>query len=176
MADELDDLLPKILPLLRMLDSGSDGEIVNSVRALRRILITAGLDTHAIADRLEESTMAGMQKIYQAGYDQRRIDEVEERRRNTSMFSSGMSAYRGYQYSANDFAGGVGGGINGYSWHAIAQHCAARIDSIPRPQSRDREFVESIAEQLDYALSQPTPRQAKWLRDIFNKYFQGKID
>ena len=69
MADRLDDLMPKVLPLLRMLVSGTDGEVVNSVTALRRVLANADLDIHVIVERIELSTVTARQKLYDVGYD-----------------------------------------------------------------------------------------------------------
>jgi hypothetical protein len=40
---------------------------------------------------------------------------------------------------------------------------------------RDFDFVESIAEQLEYR-STPSPAQAKWLKDLFMRRFNGRID
>jgi hypothetical protein len=64
MADRLDDLMPKVLPLLRMLVSGTDGEVVNSVSSLRRILSNADLDIHVIVERVEMSTVTARQQLY----------------------------------------------------------------------------------------------------------------
>ena len=53
-SDKLAPLIPELAPLLRMLGSGSDGEIVNSVRILRQKLARGGADIHALVDRLEK--------------------------------------------------------------------------------------------------------------------------
>ena len=54
-SDKLDpSLISQLAPLLRMLGSGADGEIVNSVRILRQKLARAGTDVHALVDRLEK--------------------------------------------------------------------------------------------------------------------------
>jgi hypothetical protein len=39
---------------------------------------------------------------------------------------------------------------------------------------KDFDFVESIAEQLEYR-STPSPAQAKWLKDLFIRKFGGQI-
>ena len=67
----------------------------------------------------------------------------------------------------------VGPGVNGHSWFEIAQHCAAHKDRIYR--DKDRDFVDSIFEQLVSRQPTTTPPQAKWLRDIFNQRFGGRI-
>ena len=81
MADKFDDLMPKVLPLLRMLVSGTDGEVVNSITALRLILSNADLDLHVIVERVELSTVTARQKLYDVGYDDGREDEAEKQRR-----------------------------------------------------------------------------------------------
>jgi hypothetical protein len=63
MADKFDDLMPKVLPLLRMLGSGTDGEVVNAVALLRRVLASANLDIHVIVERIELSTVTARQKL-----------------------------------------------------------------------------------------------------------------
>ena len=68
MADRFDDLMPKVLPLLRMLVSGTDGEVVNSIAALRRVLSNADLDIHVIVERVEMSTVTARQQLYDFGY------------------------------------------------------------------------------------------------------------
>ena len=56
--------MPKVLPLLRMLVSGTDGEVVNSITALRLILSKAGLDLHVIVERVALSSVTERQKLY----------------------------------------------------------------------------------------------------------------
>ena len=85
MADKFDDLMPKVLPLLRMLVSGTDGEVVNSIAALRRILSNADLDIHVIVERVEMSTVTARQKLYDVGYDDGREDEAEKQRRRSGL-------------------------------------------------------------------------------------------
>ena len=83
MADKFDDLMPKVLPLLRMLVSGTDGEVVNSITALRLILAKAELDIHAVVERVEMSTVTARQQLYDFGYADGREDEAEEQRRKS---------------------------------------------------------------------------------------------
>jgi hypothetical protein len=61
--------------------------------------------------------------------------------------------------------------VNGYSWRQIAQHCAANKHLF---HGRDFDFVESIAEQVEYR--NPSLPQAKWLKDLFLRRFNGRID
>ena len=68
----------------------------------------------------------------------------------------------------------IGPGVNGHGWFEIAQHCAAHKDWIHR--DKDREFVDSVYRADSASRQIPTPPQAKWLRDIFNQRFGGRID
>ena len=52
MTDKLDTVMPKIAPLLRMLSSGADGEVLSAAHALLRVLAGAGLDIHALVERI----------------------------------------------------------------------------------------------------------------------------
>ena len=52
MADALAPIAEKIKPLIRLLSSDQDGEVVAAVRALNRILKANGTDIHAIADNV----------------------------------------------------------------------------------------------------------------------------
>ena len=47
MSEKLNTVVPKITPLLRMLTSSAEGEILNAVRAMLRLLANNGLDIHA---------------------------------------------------------------------------------------------------------------------------------
>ena len=61
--------------------------------------------------------------------------------------------------------------MNGYSWQQIARHCAANKHFF---HGRDYDFIESIAEQVEYR--NPSPPQAKWLKDLFLRRFNGRLD
>ena len=61
-------------------------------------------------------------------------------------------------------------GVNGYSWQQIA--AALRGQQASVSTARDLEFIESVAEQLEYSGPVPTPPQAKWLRDLFMRKIQ----
>ena len=51
--ERLDAVMPRLLPLLSILGSGTDGEVVNAVSSMRRILDNVDLDMHAVVERLE---------------------------------------------------------------------------------------------------------------------------
>jgi hypothetical protein len=167
MTDKFDAVMPKLVPLLRMLSSSAEREVLTAVHALLRVLSNAGLDIHALVERFEQGgdtplNAAEMQKIYDAAYSKGFTDGTEHGRRSAVLAAQPRGT----------FAVSVDSEINGYSWQEIAQHCAANKHLF---YGKDLEFVESIAEQLTYR-SSPSPAQAKWLRDLFMRKFQGRIE
>ena len=72
MTEKLDAVVPRLVPLIRMLSSTAEREVLNAVRALLRLLASAGLDIHALAERVEHGgneplSAAEMQRIYDKG-------------------------------------------------------------------------------------------------------------
>ena len=167
MAEKLDAVVPRLVPLIRMLSSTAEREVLNAVRALLRLLASAGLDIHALAERVEHGgneplSAAEMQRIYDKGFEDGFAKGAEHGRRSAVISAQPFGV----------FATHVDSGINGYSWQQIAQHCATNSSLF---HGKDLDFVESIAEQLTYRGS-PTPAQAKWLRDLFMRKFGGRIE
>jgi hypothetical protein len=167
MTKQFDAIVPKILPLIRMLSSPVDGEVINSVRALLRLLASDGFDIHALTDRIEHGgeaplSAAEMQKIYDKAYEKGYADGAEHGRRSAVIAAQPIGT----------FATSVDDGVNGYSWQQIAEHCAANKHLF---YGRDLEFVESVAEQLT-RFPAPTPKQAPWLKDLFIRKFSGRIE
>ena len=168
---EFNTIAAKAAALVRMLTAPSDGEKLNAVNLLLQLLARTGLDIHVLAERIagESSESAKqslnasqMQRIYDAAYQKGFVEGSEHGRK--SVIVSDPSICR--------FNRGVDSGVNGYSWQEIAQHCAAKKHFF---HGRDFDFIESIAEQLDYR-SAPSPAQAKWLKDLFMRRFGGRID
>ena len=168
MAEKLDAVVPKLVPLIRMLSSTAEREVLNAVRALLRLLASAGLDIHALAERVEHGgneplSAAEMQRIYDKGFEDGFAKGAEHGRRSAVIAAQPIGV----------FATRVDGGINGYSWQQIAQHCAANKFTC----STARTSISSRASpsNLRYR-SSPTPAQAKWLRDLFMRKFGGRIE
>jgi hypothetical protein len=162
----------RIASLLRMLTSSNEGEVTAAVHALVRTVLAAGSDKtdkiHKLANRIEGGddnknglNAAQIQKIYDAAYQKGFGDGSEHGRKNAIIAGPSMST----------FNIGVDSGVNGYSWQEIARHCAANKHLF---HGRDFDFVESIAEQVEYR--NPSPPQAKWLKDLFLRRFNGRID
>ena len=154
-SDKLAPLIPELAPLLRMLGSGADGEIVNSVRILRQKLARGGADIHALVDRLEKP--------------QTPSTSASDLHRE---FERGRAAGRAEMSTAAAGGGGnVGQGVNGYGWLTIAKHLQAHASQMPT--TFEREFCGSIATQLRYR--PPSAKQAAVLHRIFVNRFGGRI-
>jgi hypothetical protein len=166
MSEKLDTVMPKLLPLVRMLSSSVEGEALNAMRALLRLLASVGLDIHSLAARIEHGSeplsAAEMQQIYDKAYEKGFADGSEHGRRSAV----------GAAQPIGTFASSVDDGVNGYSWQQISQHCLLNKHLF---YGRDLEFVESVAEQLT-RFSHPKPKQAAWLKDLFMRRFSGKIE
>jgi len=164
-------IAPRVAALTAMLTAPSDGEKLNAVRLLLQLLANVGLDIHALTERIVSEPVADakpalnaaeMQRIYDAAYQKGFADGSEHGRKSAIVAGP----------SIGTFNIGVNSGVNGYSWQEIARHCAANKHLF---HGRDFDFVESIAEQLEYK-PMPSPPQAKWLKDLFMRCFNGRID
>ena len=154
---KLNALIPKIGPLLRMLSSNADGEIVNAVRALLRVLAAAGLDIHVLVERIEHGedeklSQGEMQKIYDKGFADGYSTGVDQGRRSAVIAAAMPMSIFGSIASSD-----VGPGINGHSWLEIAQYCATNKHRITR--NKDRDFADSVFDQIASGRS-PNPPQA----------------
>jgi hypothetical protein len=167
--NKFDAIAPRVAALIRMLSSTAEGEVLNAVRLLLQQLTNTGLDIHALAERIEKGggaasvpqlNAAQMQRIYDNAYQKGFADGSEHGRKNAIIAAPSIGTFN------------IGAGVNGYSWQQIAQHCLANKHLF---HGRDYEFIESVAEQLEYRPT-PSPPQAKWLKDLFMRGFNGRID
>jgi|SRR5215831_4858205 len=171
--NKFDTIAPKAAALIRMLTSTAEGEVLNAVRLLLQLLINAGLDIHALAERVEKGNdgnngasraslnAAEMQRIYDAAYQKGFADGSEHGRKSAIVAGP----------SIGTFSTGVSSGVNGYSWREIADHCAANKHLF---HGRDYDFVKGLPEQLEFRSI--SPAQAKWLKVLFMRRFNGRID
>jgi hypothetical protein len=141
------DLAPiadQLKPLIRLLSSNQDGEVVAAARALNRLLKANGSDIHAIADSVGQAngklTEAEMRKLYDAG------------------FEAGVHAVENKRHGDEDFHNTDGTP----SWHAIAVWCQRHDD---RLRDNERQFINTVAARTAYR--EPTAKEEKWLRSIF---------
>jgi hypothetical protein len=163
----------KITGLLWMiLGRSTKEEKFNAVDLLIPVLPSLDLDIDTLIERVvggEQLTAAEVQAIYERGYAQGHADGAEQGRR-----SAVIAAAMPMNTFGSIGSGSVGSGINGYSWFEVAQYCATNKHRVSR--DKDREFLDSIFEQIAYRQKTPSPPQAKWLTDIFNQRFGGRID
>jgi hypothetical protein len=166
MTEKLDAVVPRITSLLRMLSSSAEGEILNAVRALLRLLASVGLDIHALTDRIEHGSeaplsAAEMQRIYDAAYQKGYADGTEHGRRSAVLAAQPIGV----------FAASVESGVNGYAWQEIAAHCALHKHLF---HGNQLEFVEDIPGKIA-KFGNPTRKQAEYLRSLFMRKFSGRI-
>ena len=139
--------------MIRKLSSDSDGEVVATVHAMRRVLETAGSDIHELAEHIECTngngvTEAEMQRVFDAGYAQG-VQDTENR-------------YQG----ADDFRSADGKP----NWQTVAlflQRNKARLDT------RHHEFIDDMSARAPWH-REPTERQHRYLHSLFFK-LGGKI-
>jgi len=146
MSDPLAPIAEKVKRCLRLLASNSDGEVLAAARALNRTVKTAGLDVHALADRVSQSnglSKADMKKLYDAG--------VADGRRAAQKELSG----RMFQSVDPD---------EEPSWFEIASLCRAN------PQvfwgDHEKEFVDKMCRRTVHG-GVPTEKEGNWLRKIY---------
>ena len=126
-----------------------------------RLLIGIDADMHDVVDRLLKSklTAAEVQAIYDKGFADGHSAGAEQGRRSAVI----AAAMPMGMLDTSD----VGPGVNGHGWFEIAQHCATNKDRIHR--DKDREFVDSIYEQMTFRGKSPTSAAG----EVAARYFQS---
>ena len=99
--------------MLRRLGDGTDRDILLTIHMLRQVLITAGTDIHAVADRIEEPpsqklTAADVQAISDKGFADGHSKGAEQGRRSAVIATARPMGILD--------TSGVGLGVNGHSW------------------------------------------------------------
>ena len=146
----------RIAKLIRLLSSESDGEVANTVRAIKRVFDVEGLSFHDIATVIESCN-----------------GEIEERKYSDAdakiIYERGLAKGRAEQ-SGNlqnlEFFDG-----DQPRWYEIAVHCqrnAARLRS-----QWEKEFVADIAGKV--LGTEPSLKQARCILKIFVK-LRGQCD
>lgn len=126
LAERLAPIVPKLVPLLGKMASDHEGEILASVRAIRRLLERHGLSLNDLGRALES------QPVVQVVYQEREPDA---------------------KHATDD-------------WLEIAQRCLAGAELL---SEKERDFVRTMVRILGRPGTQPTPKQAAWLKDIFDQ-------
>jgi hypothetical protein len=146
-SDALAPIAEKLRPLVRLLSSDRDGEVIAAARALIRTLKGAKLDIHALADSIGQAngklSEAEMLKLYAAGYAAR-IRAAEQK----------------HQYDDDGFTDAC----RVPTPHEMARWCQQRAN---RLRENERQFINDIASRTVWRA--PTERQRKWLESIFLK-------
>jgi hypothetical protein len=126
LAERLAPIVPKLVPLLGKMASDHEGEILASVRAIRRLLERHGLSLNDLGQALEA------EPVVRVVYQEREPDRKP----------------------ATD------------EWLEMAQHCLAGAELL---SEKERDFVQTMVRVLRRPGTQPTPKQADWLNDIFDR-------
>jgi hypothetical protein len=139
--------------IVRRLSSSSDGEIVATVYAMRRILESVGTDLHGLAAHLEAS-------------NGKHIPEEKLQRVWDAAYARGVRDTENKQHGSDDFLGTDGKP----TWEAVAlflQRNKHRLDL------KHHEFIDDMAARTAWG-HEPTGRQHKYLHSLFYK-LGGKI-
>ena len=142
--------------LVRRLMSDQDGEIVSTVLAIRRVMKTAGLDFHVLADRVQKPNGNGlseaeMRRIFDEGVEVGLQKAEEERRRPNYFRDVGDAEY----------------------WHEIASYCQQN----PKRRflyEREPDFLEDMVEQTADG-DAPSEAQQVWLLKIYRRLGGKKL-
>ena len=149
----------------------SESERMTALQAVPNCLVRLCLTAHDLVARIQQGgneklTAAEIQVIYDKGFADGHSKGAEQGRRSAIIATARPMGIM----DTSD----IGPGVNGHDWFEIAQHCAANKDCIYR--DKDRDFIDSVYEQMAFRGKPPTPPQAKWLRDIFKQRFGERID
>lgn len=139
----------KIDPLIRRLSTESDGETVACVRAISRVLASAGLTFHDLADRLKDQSVPNpYSDPYAYAY---------------AAAAAGARARqeRAKRATAEPVIGDYATWLEAVEW-LQAEHGT-------KLREREAEFVQSLIESLPRYMT-PTEKQEKWLRDILARF------
>ena len=137
---------------IRRLSSDSDGEVVNTVRAMMRTLKSCSADFHALADHLENGGLSkdDMEKI-KAKVEQARFEGYAEGVRAAESKHHGTGAFRNTDGQLE--------------WTEVAlflQRNRHRLDM------RHHQFVDDMASRTVWG-REPTPRQHQYLHSLLLK-------
>jgi hypothetical protein len=163
MADKFDDMLPKVLPLLRMLVPALMARL--SIRFRR-----CGVSWPTLASTFTSSSSGrtvyrtARQQLYDFGYEDgramRQKSSAARRLPPTGKLINLMT-------NSTMMSGPASG---------LARHHTTPDDQ-PQPIcTKDQSIVESVYRGLfSQGFVAPTPKQARWIRDIFIRQFAGTI-
>jgi hypothetical protein len=159
------ELVDRLVKIILMLSSPSDGELVVAGRALQRQLASAGTDIHALAAHLRNGSGLSeedKQQIRTAIADARAAGYAEGVRAGEAQ-TQGGGAFRNTDGSVD--------------WRQVALFVEREKDRLP-PRARTDSALEFIGDMAMRAQSpysrEPTQKQHEWLHSLFFK-LGGKI-
>jgi hypothetical protein len=138
--------------VIRHLTSNDDKELLATVYAMRRVLVSVGADIHTLAEHLEKSNGSlskdEMQKLYDAGY------------------AAGVEAAENKHHGVHDFhsAGGKP------PWEAVALFLQRNKSHLA---AKHHQFVDDMASKTVWG-HEPSLGQHKYMHSLFYK-LGGKL-
>jgi hypothetical protein len=148
----------KLGDVIRRLFSSSDGEIIATVHAMRRVLESCGADIHALAEHVENGgglTEADKAKI-----------KSEIKNARALGYADGVRAAQSKQHGTGAFRNTDGK----LEWTEVALFVQREKHRLP---TRHHEFIDDMASRTVYG-REPTPSQHRYLHSLFYK-LGGKI-
>jgi hypothetical protein len=158
-VDPLAPIMVKLLAAIRMLGSDKDGDVSAAGLGIRRLLQSAGVSVHILAERIEKPSDslsdAAKQKIRTA-IEQARADGYAE----------GVKAAEAKQHGAGAFRNTDGS----LEWGEVSLFVQREKHRLPE---RHHEFIDDMAARTVYG-REPTPKQHRYLHSLFYK-LGGKV-
>jgi hypothetical protein len=145
------EVTAKLGNVIRRMSSSSDGEIVAAVHAMLRLLASCGADIHTLAERIENG---GMSEKYR--------DEVRAqiKKAHEVGYEKGVRAAEARFRPDGKL-----------EFSEVALFVEREINRLPPDK---HEFIHKIAFYARQEL-EPSPKQGKFLFDLFVQYLGGKI-
>lgn len=141
-----------IARLIRMMGSDHDGERLNAVRALGRLLAANSVTFTDLGDGIEKLATGGLEEsVMQRCFDEGRRTEREE---------IACKHVEGEALLGKHPDGS-------YNWPAILRFCQREQARIRDQKSA--EFIADIAPRLLYSGREPSLKQGEWILGVFAK-------
>jgi hypothetical protein len=142
----------KIADLVRLLGSDSEGEVLNTYRALKRLLATQDVTFTDLGNAYEKLATGGlaeahMQRLFDAGYQKGLTDATRQQAEEQAVYGQRPDG--------------------SFDWQAIALFCQREKERLR--EDRQRTFVDDMAGRLSWPGREPTPAQANWLLALFRQ-------
>jgi hypothetical protein len=145
------EVTAKLGNVIRRLSSSSDGEIVAAVHAMLRLLHSCGADIHALAERIENG---GMSEKY------REEVRAQIKKAHEVGYEKGVRAAEARFRPDGKL-----------EFSEVALFVEREINRLPPDK---HEFIHKMAFYARQEL-EPSPKQGKFLFDLFVQYLGGRI-